>query len=162
MGMSTLRALMVSSIQGLSPTRMSTDTFTTVDDAAGHAARLDDFPAMAPFRRFDIRVVAPPVDDGEAGRSHRRVRTAMVLRAAYRTDTDAAYLEETIAEDTAQLLDTLMLMPTVSGWGAGGGVSVTPPGRPELSVVRSDEKDAYPIGVMLSIPFEILYNEGSA
>lgn len=161
MGFSTIRGLIVTAIRGVTPVRMATETFTCTDDATGMGERLDDFTTMSPLRRFDIRLASPPRDDGESGRSHRRVRAGLVLRCAYRTDTDAAYIEEAITEDTARLIDTLMLMPTVSGWGAAGGVSVAPPGVPELRVVRTSE-DEYPVGVVLSIPFEVLYNEGSA
>lgn len=158
MGYAALKSLIIGSVEGSTPVRYTDEGFTAVERDDGPQPRLDDFTAMVPLRRFDLRIVEPPQDDGEAGAGDLRVRTKVALRMAYRIDGDIGDTESIIAEDMACALNTLINMPTVSGWATAGGCSVTPPGVPTTEPVF-ETQDGRQIGTIVSMPFDLLYVE---
>lgn len=161
MGFASLKAILVRQVRAATPVSSASEGFTCAEDSTGPVDLLDDFVAMAPDRRFDIRLDRGPVDDGEAGRSHRRLRAHLLLRVTYRVDGDRGLVESVIAEDVGVLIDALMLTSISAGFGAAGGQSVTVPGEVAESNITTKE-DNKVLGRMISIPFDLLYNEGTA
>lgn len=161
MGFSSLKAILIRQVRAATPVRSPLENFTCVEDATGPVDLLDDFSAMAPDRRFDLRLDRGPVDDGESGRSHRRLRAHLLCRVAYRLDGDRSYAEEKIAEDVSVLIDALMLTPLSTGFAAAGGDTVSVPGEVAETTVTTKE-DNKVLGRVIAIPFDLLYHEGAA
>ncbi len=158
MGYAALKSLIIGSVRGATPVRYPDDGFTAIEDDSGPVPRLEDFTAMVSLRRFDVRIEEAPRDDGEAGAGQLRVRTRMAVRLAYRTDGDYGDTESIIAEDVACMVNVLVNMPTVAGWAAAGGCSVTPPGIPTTEPVF-ESLDGRQIGTIVKVPFDMLYVE---
>ena len=158
MGIRALRQIAFTALRAIEPVRRTDERFVVYEDAQGPVDRIDDFTGMVPFRRVDMRLSGLPRDDGEAGADNRRVRTGYVVRAAYRVDGDIAEVEDVIAEDLERILQALVNLPLSAGYGAAGGHSTSIPGQPTSQTYFS-KPDARPMGVVVSIPFDIIYAE---
>lgn len=165
MGFATLKTLLINEIRGITPTRDSRMWFTCHEDSTGSVIPLDNHTRMVQTRDFDIRVLAWPEDDGEAGLTNRRQKVGLALRVAYRMDGDKGYVEDMAVEDVAKLVDTLVKAPTTATWGTEGGCSIGIPGPAQTTILEPIEDENVDVEfdqtmtAVVSIPFEMFYSE---
>jgi hypothetical protein len=156
MGISAAMAHIVSGVQALTPPT-GPDGFYCDEDATGAVADLEDVAAHR-MRAFDLRLLSPPVDDGESGVVLRRLRAQLALRVGYPIAGDRGRLERIVAEDVGTISAYLPSIGTGAAANAAGIVTIYPVSSTDI--VEGVNGQGEPVSLLATIIVEIGYREG--
>lgn len=103
----TIRAEMIATIRGITPTEDAAVRFVCADDATGARASLELAVDNGRTRVFDIRSISS-VDLGQTGVTSVRYAEQMVVRVGYHAaQVDGARLDRMMAQDARDIIRTL-------------------------------------------------------
>lgn len=156
MGISAAMDHIVSSVQALAPIT-GPDGFYCDEDATGTVAALEDIAAHR-MRAFDLRLLSPPVDDGESGVILRRMRADLALRVGYPVAGDRGRLERIVGEDVGTIVSNLPSIGTGVAANAAGIVTIYPVGATDIAEGVNGQGE--PVSLIATITIEVGYREG--
>lgn len=105
-------------------------------------------------RYFEIRLAAPPEDDGASGYVWSRWRASIEVQILYQDHKDRARFDRMIASDVAQITNACIHPALPAPWHSSID-TVEPAGAASLDAI--DGPEDRPIGWILSIPLTLIY-----
>lgn len=150
-GISAAFDLLIARIEALTSKTDSSQSFVCVDAGRGQELLTDR--RVNTLRLFELRIITPPHDDGQAGITGRKRLTAEV-RVRYDVPRDTGLLERIMGEDAAQIINTLR-NPAYNL--ATTGIISLITGEPSSGPVLG--QDGNPMAALLAVPFDLLYQE---
>lgn len=141
----TIRAEIIATLRGVTPTEDSRKRYTCEDDASGARVLLEDAVDNGAYRRFDLRSIAS-TDLGMTGVSVVRYREDMEVRVGYYAQgADMARLDRIMAQDARDIILTLR---NPANYGSADALI---PGREAPAISETEN------GLILAVPFTAVY-----
>jgi hypothetical protein len=150
-GISSALNLLIARLEALTPKTDPTQGFVCVDAAGGQELLTDRRPNT--LRLFEMRITTPAHDDGQAGITGRK-RCTVEVRVRYDVPRDVGLQERMMGEDASQIINALR-NPSYDLPNTGITSLIT--GEPLSTPVLG--QDGNPMAILLSVPFDLLYQE---